>query len=407
MNFLFLIGIIWCCCVDVMSLSHKRNLQNIMPRNVQHINDELGHCASVDFIMGQLGIVNVLAFLDGSWPFSYKQATMLKQLKDRLEKSGFPDALFFVITPMSIDNNKDDNNIEAEAWENVSPDEAMEISSGLLNYKPIEEIIPSDMILIKDNDELNIWKKLKGTRDQIMVIDRCGRLAYQVIVPWSILHLPYVKAAIVSTHNDNPCGVCDSYGKIIEYDPELPIDNDESLVNSNLIEVTSQLPVVVDEDITVTNIPDEKIINNNNDKFVLPELKIIMHAPHYHSGHSGHSGDGDNSKNDYLVLKTGDIDYHGHLDDNENLITKSNIINENIIFDKDEGPGLYGEVVDFWRDEIDADVDQSVTENIEINNSIDSVTNIPEYTVEDEESQSKMIAHYSRLLPWINYILKN
>ena len=37
---------------------------------------------------------------------------------------------------------------------------------------------------------------------------RCGRLAYQVISPWSLLTYPYVKAAILSTYNDDPCGPC-------------------------------------------------------------------------------------------------------------------------------------------------------------------------------------------------------
>lgn len=58
-------------------------------------------------------------------------------------------------------------------------------------------------------DELQ-WK----LKSNILVNDsfkllRCGKLTYQVIVPWSILHFPYVKAAILSTYNDEPCGPCD------------------------------------------------------------------------------------------------------------------------------------------------------------------------------------------------------
>lgn len=29
------------------------------------------------------------------------------------------------------------------------------------------------------------------------------------MVPWSILYFPYVKAAILSTHQEDPCGGCD------------------------------------------------------------------------------------------------------------------------------------------------------------------------------------------------------
>jgi len=38
---------------------------------------------------------------------------------------------------------------------------------------------------------------------------RCGKLTYHVIVPWSILFFPYVKAAILSTYKEDPCGGCD------------------------------------------------------------------------------------------------------------------------------------------------------------------------------------------------------
>lgn len=36
----------------------------------------------------------------------------------------------------------------------------------------------------------------------------CGKITYQIIVPWSILYFPYVKAAILSTYKDDPCGPC-------------------------------------------------------------------------------------------------------------------------------------------------------------------------------------------------------
>jgi len=49
---------------------------------------------------------------------------------------------------------------------------------------------------------------MEGGIDHILVLDRCGRLVYQVISPWSLLTYPYVKAAILSTYNDDPCGPC-------------------------------------------------------------------------------------------------------------------------------------------------------------------------------------------------------
>ncbi|CAB3386676.1 Hypothetical predicted protein [Cloeon dipterum] len=37
---------------------------------------------------------------------------------------------------------------------------------------------------------------------------RCGRVTFHLSLPWSQLHLAYVKAAILATSKDQPCGTC-------------------------------------------------------------------------------------------------------------------------------------------------------------------------------------------------------
>ena len=92
-------------------------------------------------------------------------------------------------------------------------------------------------------------------------------------------------------------------------------------------------------------------------------LRIIMHAPHFHA-------DGDSTRmHEYLVLKTGSPDHHRHLaspdatkvyrgpqdfhQKMEYLLNKEIEGKEwsmaNVIYNKDESPGLYGEVADYWR----------------------------------------------------------
>lgn len=44
------------------------------------------------------------------------------------------------------------------------------------------------------------------------VFDTCGRLAYIIYYPWSSIHRPFVKAAILSSHFDHPCGKCEVGG---------------------------------------------------------------------------------------------------------------------------------------------------------------------------------------------------
>ncbi|XP_043278476.1 uncharacterized protein [Venturia canescens] len=179
----------------------------------------LEQCSIVKFQNARRGSVSVLAFLDASWPYSHRQALMLEMLRSRLRKSGLTDILFFVVNvspyfPRKIDTAKDD--IEREVWLEVSPDEIEGFSRINKTFDSLASSIDSGIELIQDDEELGIWKDLGGSRDQVLVIDRCGKLTYQVIVPWSILHFPYVKAAILSTYNEHPCGLCEKMENLEE-----------------------------------------------------------------------------------------------------------------------------------------------------------------------------------------------
>ncbi|XP_058130447.1 uncharacterized protein LOC131284346 [Anopheles ziemanni] len=51
---------------------------------------------------------------------------------------------------------------------------------------------------------------LFGLREfQVYVIDRCLRVSYIIQPPWSLLQYAYVKAAVLSTFYDRPCGKCE------------------------------------------------------------------------------------------------------------------------------------------------------------------------------------------------------
>lgn len=381
----------------------------------------------------------------------FSSFTRLKLLKDRIERSGIPETLFFVVISASPSVKNHDDDLESAAWEGVAPEEIIELTTAK-QREPLDQIISPDIFVIQDNDELGIWKDLKGSRDQILVIDRCGKLAYQVIVPWSILHFPYVKAAILSTHKDDPCGHCDSYATVLEFDEvpqpsenlklseEMTIMPDEDLeINStdkttfSDIDMTTEVASVSvndsfeNEKTTETQQTTASTQNDEENYTELPGLRIIMHAPHYHVNSDS------TRRHEYLVIQSDKPDYHGHLDipgDDENKprarTNPTGTIIDSIVFDKDESPGLYGEVADFWRDisvEDDSqEPDERIDDGIASTNGKtisggegdlstpaglqdEPVTNVGEFTVEEEESRSKLIAHYSRLLPWIYYVL--
>ncbi|XP_055927213.1 uncharacterized protein LOC129958634 [Argiope bruennichi] len=64
----------------------------------------------------------------------------------------------------------------------------------------------------QDTVEKNIWGLMEGGKDDIYVYDRCGRLAYYIPYPLSIMNSDeaLVVSAILATYYRSPCGVtCD------------------------------------------------------------------------------------------------------------------------------------------------------------------------------------------------------
>lgn len=50
------------------------------------------------------------------------------------------------------------------------------------------------------------WSLLGGLKDDVFVYDKCGRLSYYVPFPRSFVPLGFVQLAVLSAHDDNPCG---------------------------------------------------------------------------------------------------------------------------------------------------------------------------------------------------------
>ncbi|KYM84705.1 Selenoprotein Pa [Atta colombica] len=162
-------------------------------------------CRFVNAWKEHLGHVSVLAFLDPAWQYSFRQAVMLELLSSRLRKSDFPDIQFFVISPSSdLKDDKSENDLEIEAWREIGAKYEMEnfVNSDFLKNNGTE------IIFLQDDPQSRIWERFRASREHAVIIDRCGKLTYHVIVPWSILFFPYVKAAILSTYMDDPCGGC-------------------------------------------------------------------------------------------------------------------------------------------------------------------------------------------------------
>lgn len=56
--------------------------------------------------------------------------------------------------------------------------------------------------------EPDVWKVLRGNKDDFLIYNRCGQLTYHLVMPYSFLHFPYVEAAILETYYKDKCGNC-------------------------------------------------------------------------------------------------------------------------------------------------------------------------------------------------------
>ncbi|CAK9825357.1 Selenoprotein Pb [Anthophora retusa] len=224
-------------------------------------------CRDTNLWKEQLGHVNVFAFLDPSWYYSYRQAIMLKMLKKKFEKSGFTNILFFAVTPISvISEDNVENNVEVKAWREIFKHRHESEYRLATEVTFSNEVSKSqeDLIFIQDNPQLKIWKNFHASKDEVVIVDRCGKLTYQVIVPWSILYFPYVKAAILSTYYEEPCGPCDeqSYATTVLES----VNSDEKTVDQSFNSRTEQ--TFTDSEAVIISSDKSNGIENENSTIV-------------------------------------------------------------------------------------------------------------------------------------------
>lgn len=208
-----------------------------------------------------------------------------------------------------------------------------------------KEGFPGDIIVI-DEDEFNDFGFVVDLDEMhAYIVDQCGRLTFIVVPPWSSAQHPYVKAALMSTIIDLPCGcpseefasnLVDEFFTTTESPTEISFEEEtlgESTVDSTYSSSSvlsqsstmsfSNVPVIDIDTDEVENIEDlldnSNALNNSNENgnsdFDLP-LRIIIPSIHMHfDNETQHYW-----KYDQIVLKTGNQSFHGHLQNGEKLL---------------------------------------------------------------------------------------
>ncbi|CAK9805284.1 Selenoprotein Pb [Anthophora plagiata] len=188
-------------------------------------------------------------------------------LKKKFEKSGFTNILFFAVTPISdISEDNMENNVEVKAWREIFKHRHESEYRLATEETFFNEVSKSqeNLIFIQDNPQLNIWENFHASKDEVVIVDRCGKLTYQVIVPWSILYFPYVKAAILSTYKEEPCGPCDeqSYATTVLKG----VNSDEKRIDQNFNSRTEQ--TFTDSETVIVSSDKSNGIKNENSTIV-------------------------------------------------------------------------------------------------------------------------------------------
>ncbi|XP_043554951.1 selenoprotein Pb-like isoform X1 [Chiloscyllium plagiosum] len=131
----------------------------------------------------QIGHVVVVALLKASCGFCLTQATKLGSLRNKLERQGLKDIHYMIVnekTPQS----------RAMLWE-------------LKRHTPEE--IP---VYQQSPFQSDIWSILQGNKDDFLIYDRCGKLTFHIVLPYSYLQFRYTEAAIRATYSKDICGNC-------------------------------------------------------------------------------------------------------------------------------------------------------------------------------------------------------
>jgi hypothetical protein len=201
-----------------------------------------------------------------------------------------------------------------------------------------KEGFPNDIIVI-DEDEFNDFGFVVDLDElHAYVVDQCGKLSFIVVPPWSSAQHPYVKAALMSTIIDLPCG-CSSdefASNLVDEFFTTQSHTEVSFEDENLGESTRDSTLSASSTVSLLNVPvididtdeveniEDLLDNSNalndlnqrgNSDYELP-LRIIIPSMHMHfDNQTQHYW-----KYDQFVLKTGNHSFHDHLQNGEKLL---------------------------------------------------------------------------------------
>lgn len=150
---------------------------------------------------------------------------MLNKLEARFRLAGYKHIHFIIVSSQT--NNTQDDNIITKKLKIRKSNRTMNISENLKNMASNVTVLNGDA----DSENEYFRDFIFGSA---YVFDQCSRLTYIIYYPWSSIQRPYVKASILSTIYDAPCGECNVSLKLLTSYIPIPIKN-ETISRSYII----------------------------------------------------------------------------------------------------------------------------------------------------------------------------
>lgn len=141
---------------------------------------EIGNQSPMEQLSGQLVVV---ALLKASWQFCLTQAAKLGILRDKLSLQGLKNIHYIIVNEKTLESR-------AMYWK--------------LKLKTPKNITVYQQSAFRPD----VWRILRGNKDDFLIYDRCGKLTFHITSPYSYLNFRYVEAAIMATYNTDYCGNC-------------------------------------------------------------------------------------------------------------------------------------------------------------------------------------------------------
>uniref|UniRef100_A0A286Y2Y3 Selenoprotein P n=1 Tax=Cavia porcellus TaxID=10141 RepID=A0A286Y2Y3_CAVPO len=128
------------------------------------------------------GTVTVVALLDASY-VCILQASRFEDLRVKLKLEGYSNISYIIVNGPGADARSQYLYLKKHVSDHIS-------------------------VYQQEQHQPDIWSRLKGNKDDILIYDRCGRLAYHLRMPYSFLSFPYVEQAIKIVYCVEKCGNC-------------------------------------------------------------------------------------------------------------------------------------------------------------------------------------------------------